>query len=284
MASDTVKGPSRRRPRLVVILTLVSLAALVFLLQLFASPECNLLYELPLSGDGLPDSLNTQAATQFQGVSFDNLNQENAENTSSNVLLLSLLYPSDVAQFDDFVKLIRNLDYPKSRLSIAFLLVNPVPTTLHAIRQHIQHAHLGFPSRFYSKTFDHNLVALGDEPIFELQPLWLSSKARARNYLLQTALTKDYDYVLWLEPSLSEIPQSLVQDLIETNADIVAPNVMKRLDGADEWGFDRRNWQETELSKSLHGSVPEDFVFMEGKFPPSQSLHAICNFSLTIYL
>lgn len=267
MASDTVKRRSRR-PRLVVVLILVSLVALAFLLQSFTSPGCDLLDELPLSGDGLPDSLDALANTQFQGVSFDNLNEENTEindnNNNNNVLLLSLLYPSDVAQFDDFVKLIRTLNYPKSRLSIAFLLVNPAPTTLHAIRQHVQHAHLGISLRFYSKKFDDSVVALGDEPIYELQPLWLSSKARARNYLVQTALSKNHDYVLWLDPSLSQVPPTLVQDLIAAKADIVAPNVMKRLDG-DEWGFDRRNWQETEVSRSLHENVPEDFIFMEGK-------------------
>ncbi|KAI9498081.1 hypothetical protein BDB00DRAFT_725763, partial [Zychaea mexicana] len=98
---------------------------------------------------------------------------------------------------------------------------------------------------------------------YELQPLRRAAIARARTFLLQSALTPEHDYTLWLDPLLTSIPPTLVQDMMEVDADIVVPNTMIRRDG-NEWGHDKRNWQETELSVSLSKDVPEDFVFMEG--------------------
>ncbi|CDS03846.1 hypothetical protein LRAMOSA06801 [Lichtheimia ramosa] len=217
---------------------------------------------LPERQDGLPDALEAASQRPFSGVSFENLNTPSADN---HVLILTMINPSTVRYLADFFKTVRKLDHPN--LSMAVLIINPGPTTVHAVRQHIEHTRIAFPVKLYVKTYEDSIMSYiltpGKETVYELQPLRRAAIARARNFLLQSALESKHQYTLWLDPLLAWFPSTLVQDLIAVDEDIVVPNTMIQRDG-NEWGHDKRNWQETELSISLSKEVPEDFIFMEG--------------------
>ncbi|ORZ15048.1 Anp1-domain-containing protein [Absidia repens] len=156
---------------------------------------------------------------------------------------------------------------------LALLILNPAsPTTLYTVRHYLLTSQLvDLPVDLYTKTYDTLApwVAQDDHhdashAIYELAPLRKSAMARAKNFLLQSALDPQDDYVLWLDPLLAEFPATLIQDFIKVDGvDILVPNTMIRKDGT-EWGYDRANWQETTMSTSLQDTVPEDFVFMEG--------------------
>ena len=224
--------------------------------------------------DGLPDALTKQADHRIPGVTFQNLNTLPPQ--QPNVLILSMINPSTVPHLANFFKLIRQLSYPN--LSLAILVLNPGPTTVHAVRQHVERARFALPVKIYVKTYDDEVMSFvvtpGKETVYELQPLRRAAIARARTFLLQSALTPDNDYTLWLDPLLTSVPSTLIQDLIHVDQDIVVPNTVIQRDG-NEWGHDKRNWQETELSTSLADDVPEDFIFMEGKKKEKKMKHCL---------
>ena len=265
--SDKAKksiSTSRSKRRMVLLCIIGCLIAGTCLLQMLYGPApCNNEPSSP-QRDGLPDTLDALANHRVEGVSFQNLNAHN--DNKQQVLILSMIKPATVRHLADFFKLIRQLTYPN--LSLAVLVMNPGPTTVHAVRQHIDHAGLTLPVKVYVKSYDDEamsfVVTPGKETVYELQPLRRGAIARARTFLLQSALESQHDYTLWLDPLLTSVPPTLVQDLIKVDEDIVVPNTMIHRDG-NEWGHDKRNWQETELSVSLSKDVPDDFIFMEGK-------------------
>ncbi|CDH49555.1 mannan polymerase ii complex anp1 subunit [Lichtheimia corymbifera JMRC:FSU:9682] len=247
---------SKRRVFIVCIATfLISLLLLVPISHMSCEP-------LPERQDGLPDALEAASRRPFDGVSFENLNKPSTDN---HVLILTMINPSTVRYLADFFKTVRKLEHPN--LSMALLIINPGPTTVHAVRQHIEHTRVAFPVKLYVKTYEDSIMSFiltpGKETVYELQPLRRAAIARARNFLLQSALESKHQYTLWLDPLLAWFPSTLVQDLIAVDEDIVVPNTMIQREG-NEWGHDKRNWQETELSISLSKEVPEDFIFMEG--------------------
>ncbi|KAI9317386.1 hypothetical protein BX666DRAFT_2026679 [Dichotomocladium elegans] len=198
-------------------------------------------------------------------VTFVNLNRE-PHQASGHVLILTMIKPATVRYLADFFKMVRQLKYPK--LSMALLVINPGPTTVHAVRQHIERARIVFPIKVYVKTYNDSIMSYvltpGQETLYELEPLRRAAVARARNYLLQSALMSTHDYTLWLDPLLESFPPTLVEDLMAVGEDIVVPNTMIRRGDGDVWGYDKNNWQETELSLSLYNEVPEDLIFLEG--------------------
>lgn len=215
--------------------------------------------------EALADSVVRQATDRFDRVTFENLDDKSTHN---EVLILTLLKPDMIPYLGNYFKTLKRLTYPKDKLSFAVLLINPTPTSTHAIRHRFERARPGAQVKIYTKTFDDDAItfamAPSQETVYELQPLRQSSLARARNYLVQSALADRHDYVLWLDPRLVSAPPTLIQDLIGVDADIVVPNTLSRHEN-EEWGHDKRNWQETDLSRTLQDEVPEDFVFMEGK-------------------
>ncbi|ORX54426.1 hypothetical protein DM01DRAFT_1286999 [Hesseltinella vesiculosa] len=165
---------------------------------------------------------------------------------------------------------------------LALLVLNPAsPASVHAVRNAVKASQLPFSVQLYTKSFDDSIARWVQQDdhqqgkVYELEPFHKSAMARARNYLLQTALDPMDQYVIWLDPMLEDFPPTLIEDMQRimdkgtthddkpATIDVLAPNTMIIKDGT-EWGYERGNWQETELSKALHDTVAEDFVFMEG--------------------
>ncbi|KAI8379060.1 uncharacterized protein BYT42DRAFT_496296 [Radiomyces spectabilis] len=197
----------------------------------------------------------------FAEVTFRDLNEEHR----GNVLIATIVQADSLKHMEHFLNLIEQLAYPNNNIDLAILVLDPAPTTVHAVRLYVERANLHVSVDLYAKTLDDDLklVFPTEQPVYELEPLQRSAMARARNYLIQSALKVHHDHVLWLDIHLDEVPATLLQDLIQLDVDIVVPNTMIR-SGDNVLGFDRQNWQETETSLSLQHEVAEDFIFMEG--------------------
>jgi hypothetical protein len=92
--------------------------------------------------------------------------------------------------------------------------------------------------------------------------------ARARNYLLTTALKPHHSWVYWRDADIVESPPSIIEDLIAHNKDVIVPNVwFHRLDdeGKDVEGrFDYNNWVDTAATKKFLKTLSKDTVVVEG--------------------
>lgn len=100
---------------------------------------------------------------------------------------------------------------------------------------------------------------------FEGQPVRRAFIARARNYLLTSALKPDHSWVLWLDVDVVRYDPDILMDLMSIDKDIVVPNTLWHLeDNWDFWGFDRNNFAETEESLRLLAKLGPDVALVEG--------------------
>ncbi|KAI8085084.1 Anp1-domain-containing protein [Halteromyces radiatus] len=225
-------------------------------------------------------SPSPQSQQQLQKVTFQNLN-DNDNKGEQTVVVMVVLPPWAIgSSLQVFFKQLAQQTHPHTRL--ALLLLNPPsPTTLYTVRYYLTSSRIHMPVDVYTKTYDSMTPWIAQDnhhdssrnAIYELEPLRKSAMARAKNFLLQSALDPLDNYVLWLDPLLDQFPTTLITDFIDLceqdnsksdhGVDILVPNTMIRKDG-QEWGYDRSNWQETTMSRSLQDTVPNDFVFMEG--------------------
>ncbi|KAK4694292.1 hypothetical protein P7C70_g8761, partial [Phenoliferia sp. Uapishka_3] len=100
---------------------------------------------------------------------------------------------------------------------------------------------------------------------FEGQPVRRAFIARARNYLLSSALRWDHAWVLWLDVDVVRYDPDILMDLMSIDKDIVVPNTLwYQPESWDFWGFDRNNFAETEDSLSLLAKLGPDILLVEG--------------------
>ncbi|KAI8331243.1 Anp1-domain-containing protein [Chlamydoabsidia padenii] len=272
MPSDTDKRQTPildiKKRSLTVLIGLVLLWGLTYTILSNSTADCDDTYLYPTNNNGnIIDTVqqlsapSDQQRKQLEQISFQNLNN----NDTTMVVVMVVLPPWAVSSssLDTFFKQLDRQTHSTTRL--ALLVLNPPsPTTIYTVRHHL-------PKRWrvdlYTKTYDSLTpwIATDDHhddtnTIYELAPLRKSAMARAKNFLLQSALEPTDGYVLWLDPLLVDFPPTMIKDFIGLQDDILVPNTMI----GNDVKYDRSNWQETPMSISLQENVPMDFVFMEG--------------------
>lgn len=151
-----------------------------------------------------------------------------------HVLILTPL-KNAAAYLPTYFELVDQLEYPKSKLSLAFLVSDTTDDTvaiLRAQQQQLKHRYHSF--HIYEKDFNFELPE-GQRHQFELQPLRRSFMARSRNYLLSTALRPEHDYVLWLDVDVVKYSSNILNDLISVNEDVVVPNCLRLTEDGSFW-------------------------------------------------
>jgi hypothetical protein len=151
-----------------------------------------------------------------------------------HVLILTPL-KNAAAYLPTYFELVDQLEYPKSKLSLAFLVSDTTDDTvaiLRAQQQQLKHRYHSF--HIYEKDFHFDLPE-GQRHQFELQPLRRSFMARSRNYLLSTALRPEHDYVLWLDVDVVKYSSNILNDLISVNEDVVVPNCLRLTEDGSFW-------------------------------------------------
>ncbi|KAI8342395.1 hypothetical protein BC941DRAFT_368077, partial [Chlamydoabsidia padenii] len=185
--------------------------------------------------------------------------------TVDHVLILTPL-KNAAAYLPTYFDLVDQLDYPKSKLSLAFLVSDTTDDTVAILRAQQQKlAHRYHSVHIYEKNFQFALPE-DQRHRFELQPLRRSFMARSRNYLLSTALRPKHDYVLWLDVDVVKYSSSILKDLISVNEDVVVPNCLRLTEDGSFWAYDKNNWQETETSLNLQKELDPDYVLLEGYY------------------
>lgn len=180
------------------------------------------------------------------------------------VLVTIMIKTDELNTIPALLSLLSSLSYPLDKLDLAFLLTDPTSGSKALFEHMLVHNKNKFRSvSAYAKSIT---TDLGDDrdAVYELQPLIRSALARARNYLIKSALQDEHQWILALDNNVQNVPKDIIEQLMDADVDVVVPNCMvKRSDGL-LWGFDKSNWRETEVSNVLVEDFQEDFVLLEG--------------------
>lgn len=132
---------------------------------------------------------------------------------------------------DDYFAHLARLSYPPELISLAFLVSDTTDDTLVKLRKKAERIAAGPKARRYDsitilqKDFHFNLASEVRHG-FEGQPVRRAFIARARNYLLSSALRPDHAWVLWLDVDVVRYDPDILMDLMSIDKDIVVPNTL----------------------------------------------------------
>ncbi|KAI9482847.1 MAG: Anp1-domain-containing protein [Benjaminiella poitrasii] len=195
--------------------------------------------------------------------SYVNLNTERSNTSLSPVLILTP-FKQSVQFIDRYFDNINRLTYPHKLISLGFLVSDSSDGTIEKLQARSQAETERFNSiRIFQKDFQYDLATTEERHAFEVQVQRRSIMAKSRNTLLSAALTQDHEWVLWLDGDVVDYPETLLEELIGMNKDVLAPNCFWQSYN-EEGGYDKNNWQETPESRSFLETLPEDQVLVEG--------------------
>lgn len=230
-------------------------------------------------GSESPIKFNTHVAVDVSNTSsigYFNLNQvkstRQAADNKERVLILSPL--RDAASYlQKYFDLLAALTYPHDLIDLGFLISDTSDETLNALNTELDRVQSG-PKPFnrvsiFSKSFgtswDNSNVE--ERHDFEAQAPRRKAMARARNYLLTSALRPEHSWVMWRDVDIVEAPKSIIEDFIGHDKDIVVPNVWfhRFENGKDVEGrFDYNSWVESSKALELANTLSKDTVIVEG--------------------
>ncbi|KAK4057445.1 hypothetical protein OIO90_001514 [Microbotryomycetes sp. JL221] len=171
---------------------------------------------------------------------------------------------------DEYFENIERLNYPPNLISLAFLVSDTTDDTIKKLKARANRLQQRPKRQRYDsimileRNFHFNLASEVRHG-FEGQPVRRAFIARARNYLLTSALRPDHSWVLWLDVDVVRYDPDILMDLMSVDKDIVVPNTLWHLENSwDFWGFDRNNFAETEESLELLSKIGPDVMLVEG--------------------
>lgn len=191
------------------------------------------------------------------------------------VLLLTPLRDA-VKHLPKYFELLEKLSYPHWLTDLAFLVSDTADETLAHLslaldriqssdNPAIPFASVQVITKDFGLTTSQNVE---DRHAFEYQAPRRMAMARARNYLLMTALKPHHSWVYWRDVDIQEAPPSIIEDFISHGKDVIVPNIwFHRLDdqGKDVEGrFDYNSWVDTAKTKKMLKKLDKETVVVEG--------------------
>ncbi|KAK9366514.1 Anp1-domain-containing protein [Lipomyces kononenkoae] len=169
---------------------------------------------------------------------------------------------------------LRNLTYPHSLLDLSFLVSDSKDRTRELLDELLLELQMdGDPYMHYNSVeiFEKDfgqLVGQGfsDRHGFAAQGPRRKLMAKARNWLLTSALKPEHSWVYWRDADIERSPVTIIEDLMKHDKDVIVPNVWRPLPEAlgGEQPYDLNSWQESEAALRLAKELPEDAVIVEG--------------------
>ncbi|OZJ04229.1 hypothetical protein BZG36_02960 [Bifiguratus adelaidae] len=175
---------------------------------------------------------------------------------------------------------VNKLSYPHHLISLGFLVSDSSDNTIQKLKDHsnwFMETQQTPRDRFHrvsilQKDFSFQLTH-DDRHDFDKQKSRRVVMAKSRNFLLASTLSQEHSWVLWLDGDVIEYPETLLEDLIGMNKDVIVPYCGWHSYN-EEGVYDRNNWQETEESLALQTDLSADTVLLEGyeEFPTHRRL------------
>ncbi|KAL6707155.1 hypothetical protein ACN47E_004702 [Coniothyrium glycines] len=216
-------------------------------------------------------------ATTIEYVNLDTVTSsiDAAKNKEHILILTPLRDASDylAKHFD----LLTQLTYPHDLIDLAFLVGDTTDDTLAVLAKELERIQNNPDVAFRStmiveKDFGISLSqTVGERHAFENQAPRRKALARARNYLLTTALKPEHSWVYWRDTDIVDSPARIIEDLVAHDRDVIVPNVwFHRYEEQNgnmvdiEGRFDYNSWQESPQALKLAASLDKDVILVEG--------------------
>ncbi|GAA5824917.1 hypothetical protein JCM11251_005392 [Rhodosporidiobolus azoricus] len=207
-------------------------------------------------------SIATYDMTPIEATAGGHLNGE-------KILILTPLKDAS-PWLDEYFENLERLAYPPNLISLAFLVSDSTDDTISKLQHRARRLSQKPKEQRYDsitilqKDFSFSLMSEARHG-FEGQPVRRAFIARARNYLLSSALRWDHAWVLWLDVDVVRYDPNILIDLMSIDKDIAVPNTLWHMEKSwDFWGFDRNNFAETEESLQLLKKLGPDVMLVEG--------------------
>lgn len=253
-------------PRRAITLALATLTCLLFFFY-SVSPASSLYY--PYESSVVVSNLNNIHASP------------NAAQNGQHILILTPLKDAE-PYLEKYFANIAKFNYPKSHISLAFLVSDTTDNTIDALRQKADQInnHWDPRERYHRITIlqkDFHFDLPNDQRHkYEMQEIRRSHLARARNYLLTAALNEEHSWVLWLDVDVTKFDANIITDLQGLDKDVIVPNCLWEREDNEFWAYDRNNWQETDASRELQKTIDKDYVLVEGYYEfPTHRYHMV---------
>ncbi|KAI0470710.1 putative ANP1 protein [Xylariaceae sp. FL0804] len=210
-------------------------------------------------------------------ISYVDLNAvtstRNAVEKEERILILTPL--KDAAPYiEKYFDLLVELTYPHHLIDLAFLVGDSTDDTLAVLAKELER----IQKRKGTVPFNNALIvekdfgshlsqSVEDRHGFEAQGPRRKAMGRARNYLLSAALKPEHSWVYWRDVDIVENPETILQDFISLDRDIVVPNIWfhRYENGVDiEGRFDYNSWIESSKGLKLASKLGKDVVLAEG--------------------
>ena len=173
-----------------------------------------------------------------------------------------------------FFNLLSKMTYPHNQIDLTFLVSDSKDDTLGCLKDELNklQQNKDKTKRFgnieiYEKDFGQVIgQSFSDRHGFAAQGPRRKLMARARNWLGSVALKPYHSWVYWRDVDVEILPDTILEDLIHHDKDVIVPNVWRPL---PDWlgniqPYDLNSWKESEGGMQLADSLDEDAVIVEG--------------------
>lgn len=193
-----------------------------------------------------PVVFNHHAPLEVKSSTIEHVNLNPIKSTTKavqnkeRVLILTPL--KDASRYlSKYFELVAKLSYPHELIDLAFLVGDTTDDTLAVLAaelDRIQKRPDSVPFRsamIVEKDFGLVLSQdVQDRHGFEAQAPRRKAMARARNYLLASALKPEHSWVYWRDVDIVDSPEKIIEDFIAHDKDVLVPS-MDPLDQDYEW-------------------------------------------------
>ncbi|GAQ37362.1 hypothetical protein AtubIFM55763_000537 [Aspergillus tubingensis] len=197
-----------------------------------------------------------------------------AISNSERVLILTPLRDAS-EHLVNYFDLLYKLTYPHNLIDLAFLVGDCSDDTMAVLTAELSRIQdqvdekIAFRSAtIVQKDFGADVeMNVEDRHSFAAQGPRRKAIGRARNYLLYSALKPDHSWVYWRDVDIFDSPDSIIEDFIAHDRDILVPNIWfhRYRDGVDVEGrFDYNSWIESDKGRRLRQTLDPDTVLAEG--------------------
>ncbi|QPG77254.1 Mannan polymerase II complex anp1 subunit [Brettanomyces nanus] len=168
----------------------------------------------------------------------------------------------------------RNMTYPHHLIDLAFLVSDSKDDTmglLVTMLREIQsdddpQMHFG-QIEIFEKDFGQVIgQGFSDRHGFAAQGPRRKLMAKSRNWLTSVALKTYHSWVYWRDVDVETAPQTILEDLMHHNKDVIVPNVWRPLPDwlGGQQPYDLNSWRESDGGLQLANTLDEDAVIVEG--------------------
>ncbi|KAJ2786234.1 hypothetical protein H4R18_000081 [Coemansia javaensis] len=195
-----------------------------------------------------------------------------AEPDADSLLILTPV-KNNAKHLARYFALVDKLKYPRSRISLAFLVSDSTDRTQQMLLESRRWYQEQAPAELRFRRFEiyrqdfFYALARKQRHLREKQQERRIMMARARNYLWTRALQGE-QWVLWIDGDLDYYPPNIVRDLMAHDKDVIVPNcLVRRRQVRGRWKhsvYDRNAWQETPESLALIARLKETDFLVEG--------------------